>query len=74
MNSAISHDGVIMCKHFPVAGPFWWESTGNRWIPFTKAGDADLSRFLWSAPEHADEQTIETPVINDTIAFVMVPM
>ena len=29
----------------------WWEFTGHRWIPLTRASDADLWRFLWSAPE-----------------------
>ena len=27
------------------------EFTGNRWIPFTKAGGAELRCFLWSVPE-----------------------
>ena len=33
---------------FRVTGPLWGESTGDRWIPFTKAGE--LWCFLWSAP------------------------
>ena len=40
-------------------------------IPLTMAGDAELWRFLWSAPEQTVEQTIETQVIWDTIAFIM---
>ena len=28
---------------FRVTGPLWEESTGHRWIPFTKASDAELS-------------------------------
>ena len=29
----------------------WGETTGHRWIPLTKASDAVLWCFLWSAPE-----------------------
>ena len=36
---------------FRVTGPLWGEFTGHRWIPLTKASDAELWRFLWSAPE-----------------------
>ena len=25
--------------------------TGNRWIPLTKASDAEFKCFLWSSPE-----------------------
>ena len=38
------------------------EFTGHRWIPYTKASDAELWCFLWSAPEPTGEQTMETPV------------
>ena len=34
---------------FRVTGPFWGESTGYRWIHLTKASDAELWCFLWSA-------------------------
>ena len=34
---------------FRVTGPLWGESTGHRWIPNTKASDAELWCFLWSA-------------------------
>ena len=37
------------------------EFTGYRWIPCTKANDAELWCFLWSAPEPTVEQTMETP-------------
>ena len=40
---------------FRVTGPLCGEFTGHRWIPLTKASDAGLWRFLWSAPE----QTVE---------------
>ena len=33
----------------------WGESTGDRWIPLTKASDAELWCFLWSAPEQMVE-------------------
>ena len=36
--------------HFPYNWPLWGEFTGHRWIPLTKASDADLRCFRWSAP------------------------
>ena len=36
---------------FRVTGPLCGEFTGPRWIPRTKASDAELCCFLWSAPE-----------------------
>ena len=36
---------------FRVTGPLCGEFTGQRWIPCTKASDAELWCFLWSAPE-----------------------
>ena len=56
---------------FRVTGNLWGESIGRRWIPLTKASDADLWCFLLSAPEQAIGQTIETPVIWDVIALIM---
>ena len=62
---------------FRVTGPLWWESTGYwkstgyRWISLTNASDADLRYFLCRAPEQTVEQTIETPVIWDTIALII---
>ena len=35
---------------FRVTGPLCEEFTGDRWIPRTKASDAELWCFLWSAP------------------------
>ena len=40
---------------FRVTGHLCEEFTGPRWIPHTKASDAELSCFLWSA----SEQTVE---------------
>ena len=36
---------------FRVTGPLCGEFTGPRWIPCTKASDAELRFFLWSEPE-----------------------
>ena len=44
-------------------GPLWGEFTGHRWIPLTKASDAELWRFLWSALEQTVEQTVKLWVI-----------
>ena len=35
---------------FRVASPLCGEFTDHRWIPLTKASDAELWCFLWSAP------------------------
>ena len=40
---------------FRVTGSLYGEFTGDWWIPLTKASNAELWCFLWSAPE----QTIE---------------
>ena len=55
-------------------GPLWEEFSGYRLIPLTKASDAELWCFLWSAPEQTVEQTIKTPVIWDAIALIMMPL
>ena len=41
-------------KLFRVTGPLCGEFTGDRWIPRTKASDAELWCFLWSAPRIND--------------------
>ena len=41
------------------------------WFPLIKASDAKLWCFLWSATEKLVEQSIETPVIWDAIALIM---
>ena len=41
---------------FRVTGPFCGEFTGHRWIPLTKASDAELWCFLWSGLEQTVEQ------------------
>ena len=45
------HDDVIKWKHFPRYWPFVRRIHQPRWIPRTKASDAELWCFLWSAPE-----------------------
>ena len=54
-----------------VTGPLWGEFTGHRWIPLTKASDAELWCFPWSAPEQTVQQTIEMPVNWDTTTLIM---
>ena len=49
------NDDVMKWKHFPVTGPLCGEFTGHRWIPLTKASDAELWCFLWFAPEQMVE-------------------
>ena len=71
LTSNIIHDDVIKLKYFLCCWPIVRESSAPRWIPFTKASDAELRRFLWSAPEETAEQTIETLVIWDDIALIM---
>ena len=60
-------NGNIFC----VTGPLWGGSTGHRWIPLTKASDAELGSFLWSVPEQKIDETIKTPVIWHTISLIM---
>ena len=56
---------------FGVSHPLCGEFTAHRWIPLTKASDAELWYFLWSALEQTTALTIETPVICDVIALIM---
>ena len=44
-----AHDDVIKKKHFRVTGPLCGEFIGHWWIPLTRASDAVLWCFLWSA-------------------------
>ena len=46
------HDDVIKWKHFPRNWPFVRGIHRSRWIPHTKASDAELWCFLWCAPEY----------------------
>ena len=47
----VNHDDVIKWKHFSCYCPLYGEFTGDRWIPLTKASDAELWCFLWFGPE-----------------------
>ena len=63
------HDDVIKWKHFLRYWPFVRESTGHWWIPLTKASDAELWCFLWSAPEQTVKKYLrrrwfETPSLS----------
>ena len=49
--SAAWHEDVIKWKHFPRYWPFVRGIHRSRWIPRTKASDAELWCFLWFAPE-----------------------
>ena len=55
---------------FHVTGHLCGEFTGHQ-FPRTKASDAELWCFLWSAPEYTVEQTIVRLVIWDAIAPIM---
>ena len=59
---------------FCITGPLWGKSTGCQWIPLTKASDAKLGCFLWSAPEQMVDQTIEMQVIWNAIALIMISL
>ena len=59
------HDGVIVRNIFGVTGLLCGE------FPRTKAGDAELLYFLWSAPEPTVVQAMESPVIGDAIALIV---
>ena len=45
--SLCNHYDVIKWKHFPCYWPFVREFIGPRWIPRTKASDAELRCFLY---------------------------
>ena len=69
-NMCLSHDDVIQRKqNFRITGPLLGESTGHRWIPFTKASDVELWWFLWC--EQKFEQTVQMTVIWNAIALIV---
>ena len=59
------HDDVSKWKHYPRYWPFVREFTDPRWISHTKASDAELWCFLWSATKRLSKQScgwrFETP-------------
>ena len=56
---------------FRVTGPLCGEFAGHRWIPLTKASDAELWCFFLSAPDLTVKLTIVRMVIWDSIALIM---
>ena len=46
-----AHDDVIKWEHFPRYWSFLGEFTAHRWLPHTKASDAELWWVFWPAPE-----------------------
>ena len=60
-DSMVSHVFHMMTSSngniFRVTGHLCGEFTGPRWIPRTKASDAELWCFLWSAPERLSKQS-----------------
>ena len=52
--------------------PFVRLTTGLRWISLTKASDVELWCFLWTVHKQTVKQTIETPVIRDTINYFII--
>ena len=47
----MTHDGVMKWKLLRVTGHLCREFTGPRWFPHTRASEAELWCFLWSASE-----------------------
>ena len=62
-----SHDEVMILKHFPRYWPLWGDFTGHRWFPLTKASDAELWCFLWSAPEPTCQKGDPVSTLLDVI-------
>ena len=57
---------------FRVTGPLCGEFAGHRWIPLTKASDAEIGCFVWSAPWiNGWVYRIAMLVIWDAIALIM---
>ena len=71
--AANTHDDVKW-KHFRITSPLRGKFNGHGVIPFTKAVDAELWCFLWSAVEQTVEQTVERPVIWDATVLIMTPL
>ena len=65
------HDDVIKWKNNP---RYWPSVRGIHRTPLTKVSGTELWRFLWYVPEQTFEQTIETRVIWDAIALIMMSL
>ena len=70
----IGQHGDVINGNLRVTGHLLGESTGHRWIPLTKSSGAGHWCFLWSVPEQTVEQTIETPVIWDATALIIMSL
>ena len=55
-----SHSDVIKWNLFSVTGPLWGKSTGHRWLPITKASDAEFWCFPLFAIKRMIPQHIHT--------------
>ena len=77
---SVTHYDVIKWRHFALLAfcegnpPVWRQSLGHCRSPLTKACDAKLWDVFWSGPEQTIGRKIETPVIRDTIAPLMMPL
>ena len=60
LNSRVAGDMMTSSNGniFRVTGPLCGEFAGHRWIPLTKASDAELWLFIWPAREKTIEQTM----------------
>ena len=65
-NMMTSWNGNIFC----VTVPLWGESTGQWWIPLTKASDAELW-FFFCAWKITSDQSIEMPVISNAAVLIV---
>ena len=67
----ISNDDIGKWKHSPCYWTFVRGTHRSPVVPLTKAFDAELWYFLWSAPQQMVEITIETFGIWDAMALIM---
>ena len=58
-------------EQFPCCRPFVRVIHCHRWIPFTKASDAELCFFLWFAPEQTAYQTVEMLMTWDAMSLIV---
>ena len=60
-----NHDDVIKWKHFRVTSHLWGESTRHRWIPLTKANDAEFWCFFYlRQKDHLSKQITDVRLQN----------
>ena len=73
--SELPHDDFIKWKHFPRYWSFMrgihWSPVVHRWIPLTKASDAEFWCFLRCGPKQTAEQTVEMSVMWDAILLIV---